>query len=417
MYLLIIALVVSLLLSAFFSGMEIAFVSSNKLRFEVEKHEASIISAIISKFYSDPNQYITTLLLGNNLTLVVFSLSATHLLEPYLAQHVSSPLLVSFLISVAATIVVLIFGEFIPKSIFSNNPNVWMRIFAPLLYVIYVLLYPFAMFSTWLAALVLRVFGVDISVRDDNKLFSRTDLNYLVQENIEIQENNGEIETEMQIFQNVLDFSKVKLRDCLVPRPEITALPYDVSVEELRDTFSHSGFSKIPIYKHDIDNIIGYVHASEMFRHQDSWRDYITPIPIVPENMAAQTLMNRFMQEKRSIAVVVDEFGGTAGIVTLEDILEEIFGEIRDEHDIEEYTEQQMSDHEFYFSGRLEVDEVNEKYGLQLPLSDEYETIGGLVLHELSRFPKMNETIQVGTYSIKCVKMKDNRIELVKITS
>ncbi len=396
--------------------MEIAFVSSNKLRFEVEKHDESIISAIIQKFYSHPNQYITTILIGNNITLVAFSLSMTKLLEPYLSNYVEEATLVSFIISIIATIIVLIFGEFIPKSLFSNNPNMWLKIFAPFIYIIYVLLYPIALFATWLATLFLRVFRVDISKTDEDKMFSKTDLNYLVQENLEIQENNGEIETEMQIFQNVLDFSKVKLRDCLVPRPEITALPYDVSAEQLCKTFSESGFSKVPIYKHDIDDIVGYIHSSEMFRHQDTWHEHITPIIIVPENMAAQKLMNRFLQEKKSIAVVVDEFGGTAGIVTLEDILEEIFGEIRDEHDIQEYTEQKMSDNEFYFSGRLEVDEVNEKFALQLPLSDEYETIAGLILNQLGRFPKLNEAIQIGDYTVKCLKMKDNRIELVKIT-
>lgn len=416
MYSLIILLLISLLFSAFFSGMEIAFVSSNKLRFEVEKHDQSIISAIIQKFYSHPNQYITTILIGNNITLVVFSLCMTQILEPLLEPYVTEAFFISLLISIIATIVVLIFGEFLPKSIFRNNPNMWLKIFAPILYFFYVLLYPLALFATWLASLLLKIFGIDISTADDEKLFSRTDLNFLVQENIEIQENNGEIETEMQIFQNVLDFSKVKLRDCLIPRPEIVALPYDVSADELCRTFSESGFSKIPIYKHDIDNIVGYIHSSEMFLHQDTWHDHITPIPIVPENMAAQKLMNRFLQEKRSIAVVVDEFGGTAGIVTLEDILEEIFGEIQDEHDMQAYTEQKMSDNEFYFSGRLEVDEINEKFNLNLPLSDEYETLGGLILHHLSRFPKLNESIKIGEYTIKCVKMNDNRIVLVKIT-
>lgn len=396
--------------------MEIAFVSSNKLRFEVERHNQSIISAILSKFYSNPSQYITTILIGTNITLVVFSLCLTKLMEPYLEQYLTSSFVIKLVISLSATIIVLIFGEFIPKSLFRNNPNTWLNIFAPLLYLIYVLLYPVTLFSTWLATLLLRIFRVDIRRTDENTMFSRTDLNFLVQENLEIQENKGEVEAEMQIFQNVLDFSKVKLRDCLVPRPEITALPFDVTSEELRNTFSHSGFSKIPIYKRDIDNIIGYVHSSEMFRHPDTWREHIAPIPIVPENMAAQKLMNQFLQEKRSIAVVVDEFGGTAGIVTLEDILEEIFGEIQDEHDIQEYTEQKMSDNEFYFSGRLEVDEVNQKYDLDLPVSEDYETIGGLILHEIGRFPKVNETMTIGRYKLKCVKMKGNRIELVKIT-
>ncbi len=413
----IVILIISLLFSSFFSGMEIAFVSSNRLRFELEKHDQSIISAIITKFYSHPNQYITTILVGNNITLVVFSLSITRLLQPMLSQHISNGLLNSALITIIATIIVLIFGEFIPKSVFTRNPNDWLKIFAPVLYIIYVLLYPLSLFSTWLAGLILRIFGVRTDKIPENQLYSRTDLNYLVQENIEQQESHGEVETEMQIFQNALDFSKVKLRDCLVPRPEIVALPYDTATDELRRTFSESGFSKIPIYKHDIDNIVGYIHSSEMFRHPKDWQQHITPIPIVPENMAAQKLMNQFLQNKRSIAVVVDEFGGTAGIVTLEDILEEIFGEIEDEHDMHAYTEQKMSDNEYYFSARLEVEEINEKYDLELPSSDDYDTLGGLILSQLGRFPKINESIQIGSYTIRCLKMKGNRIELVKITT
>jgi CBS domain containing-hemolysin-like protein len=310
---------------------------------------------------------------------------------------------------------VLITGEFLPKTIFRVNPNLWLRIFAWLLVIFYIGLYPVARFSTWVSILLLKFFGVKFSSNTEENVFSRVDLNFLIQETFEHRQNEKELENEVKIFQNALDFSKVKLRDCSVPRTEIIALDYESSSETLKQTFIETGYSKIPIYKGGVDNIIGYIHSSELFEHLADWKKYINQIPIVPENMAAQKLMKLFMLQKKTIAVVVDEFGGTAGIITLEDIIEEIFGEIEDEHDTQDYVMEKVQDNEFLFSGRLEVKLANAKFGINIPESDNYETIAGFILYKHQHFPKLNELIIINKYTIKCVKVTNNRIELVKV--
>lgn len=407
-------ILLTLLFSAFFSGIEIAFVSSNKLRFELDKKQRNLTSSILSVFYKYPQQFISTLLVGNNICLVIYGLLMAELLTPWLQLYVANDLLITFLQTILATIIVLITGEFLPKTIFRVNPNLWLRVFSWLLLLFYFVLYPVSRFSTWISLGILELFGVKISQTTQENVFSRIDLNYLLQESFENPESEKEIENEVKIFQNALDFSKVKLRDCYVPRTEITALDYDTNVEVLMQTFIETGFSKIPIYKGDIDNITGYIHSSEMFEHQKEWKKHINQIAIVPENMAAQKLMKIFLQQKKSIAVVVDEFGGTAGIVTLEDIMEEIFGEIEDEHDIRDYVAEQTSENEYLFSGRLEVKTANAKFNLNIPESDAYETIAGFILHNHQHFPKMNEVIRMELFTIKCVKVTNNRIELVK---
>ena len=408
-------LILSLCFSAFFSGMEIAFVSSNKLRFELESKEKSITAKVMRFFYKHPQQYITTMLVGNNICLVVFSMLMAEWLEPSFRLFVQEDLLISLLQSIVATVIVLFIGEFFPKTIFRLNPNLWLNIFSPFLFVIYVLLYPITILATWISVGGLRLFGVKLDDKVDDITFSRTDLIYLLQESYDSQETIEDVEAEVKIFQNALDFSKIKLRDCCIPRTEIVALPDTSAVEELRTRFIETGLSKILIYTKDIDHIIGYIHSSEMFNHKEEWKKHINQVPIVPENMAAQRLMKMFMQEKKSIAVVVDEFGGTAGIVTLEDIMEEIFGDIKDEHDLREYVAKKINDNEFVLSGRLEVEKVNEQFGLDLPESDQYETIAGLILEHCGHFPKVNEVIRVRKFTFKCVKMADNRIELVKL--
>ena len=410
-----ILLIVSLLFSAFFSGMEIAFVSSNKLRFELEKKERSITAKVLGFFYRHPQQYITTMLVGNNICLVVFSILMAKWLEPYFRIFVTEDLVISLLQSVVATIIVLFIGEFFPKTIFRLNPNLWLNLFAPFLFVVYILLYPITLFTTWISVSGLRLFGVKLKDKVDDITFSRTDLMYLLQESYDPQDDTEDVEAEVKIFQNALDFSKIKLRDCCIPRTEIVALPDTSVVDELKNKFIETGLSKILIYTKDIDHIIGYIHSSEMFNHKEEWKEHINQVLIVPENMAAQRLMKMFMQEKKSIAVVVDEFGGTAGIVTLEDIMEEIFGDIKDEHDLREYVAKKITENEFVLSGRLEVERVNEQFGLELPESDQYETIAGLILENCGHFPKVNELIKVGKFTFKCVKMVDNRIDLVKL--
>lgn len=409
------AIIITLCFSAFFSGMEIAFVSSNKLRFELDKKQRSLTSSILSIFYDHPQQYISTMLVGNNVCLVIYGLLMARILSPWLLP-LENQFLIALFQTIIATAIVLVTGEFLPKSIFRVNSNFWLRTFSVLLLIFYVVLYPIASFVTWLSLGILRLFGIKSNPSAHENAFSRVDLNYLIQESFENQEDKKDVGTEVKIFQNALDFSKVKLRDCLVPRTEVVALDYDVDPETLKQTFIETGFSKIPIYKGNIDNIIGYIHSSEMFQHQQNWREHINQIPIVPENMAAQKLMKIFMKEKKSIAVVVDEFGGTAGVVTLEDIMEEIFGEIEDEHDTHDYIAEQTGENEYLFSGRLEISEINEKFHINLPESDAYDTIAGLILYHHQHFPKLNEIIQIDNYSFKCVKATNNRIELVKMS-
>ncbi|MEI8049647.1 MAG: hemolysin family protein [Bacteroidota bacterium] len=409
-------ILLTLLFSAFFSGLEIAFVTSNKLRFELDKKQRNLTSSILSVFYRNPQQFISTMLVGNNICLVIYGLLMAQVMTPWLS-FMGSQFLITLSQTILATIIVLFTGEFLPKTIFRVNPNLFLRFFSWLLLIFYFILYPVSRFSTWISIKMLRLFGLKINSSTQENVFSRIDLNYLIQESFENPESEKELENEVKIFQNALDFSKVKLRDCFVPRTEIVALDYESDIEVLKETFIETGFSKIPIFKGDVDNIIGYIHSSEMFEHQKDWKKQINQIPIVPENMAAQKLMKMFMTQQKSIAVVVDEFGGTAGIVTLEDIMEEIFGEIEDEHDVHDYVAEKIGENEYQFSGRLDVEAINSRFNLNIPESDDYETIAGFVLHNHQHFPKMNEVIRIDRFSIKCIKVTNNRIELVKVTT
>ena len=408
-------ILLTLLFSAFFSGLEIAFVTSNKLRFELDKKQRNLTSSILSIFYRHPQQFISTMLVGNNISLVLYGLLMADLLTPPLQLLFGSQLLITFTQTILATAIVLFTGEFLPKTLFRINPNLWLRIFSWLLLFFYIGLYPVSRISTLISLGILKLFGVKISQTTQENVFSRIDLNYLIQESFENQQNTKELENEVKIFQNALDFSKVKLRDCSIPRTEIIALDYNIDVETLKQTFIETGLSKIPIYKGNIDNIVGYIHSSEMFEHQMDWKKQINLIPIVPENMAAQKLMKIFMLQKKSIAVVVDEFGGTAGIITLEDIIEEIFGEIEDEHDNRGYIAKKINENEYLLSGRLEVKAANAKFDINIPESDAYETIAGFILHNHQHFPKLNEVIRIEGFTIRCVKVTNNRIELVKV--
>lgn len=394
--------------------MEIAFVSSSKLRFELEKMRPNLTSSMLSVFYRHPQQFISSMLVGNNIVLVVYGLKMADLLTP-LFSFTDNQFVITLLQTIIATIIVLFTGEFLPKTLFRINPNSWLRAFSWLVFLFYIVLYPIAIFTTWLSKNFLRLFKMNTDSDDSNNMFSRIDLSYLVQESFDTKNSEEELNTEVKIFQNALDFSKIKLRDCSVPRTEIVALDYNTSLETLKQTFIETGFSKIPIYKENIDNIIGYIHSSEMFEHPHEWRKYIRQIPIVPENMTAHKLMKLFMQQKKSIAVVVDEHGGTEGMVTLEDIIEEIFGEIEDEHDVKEYIAEQLSENEYLLSGRMEVEQVNEKFGIGIPESDEYDTIAGFILHHHQHFPKANEIIQIEAFKFRCIKVANNRIELLRL--
>ena len=395
--------------------MEISYVSANKLRFELDKKDKSLTSKILDVFFHNPNQFISTMLVGNNIALVVYGLQMAILLEPWIAQFVDQEALIVLIQSIISTILILFTGEFIPKTIFKIDPNFFLPLFALPLYLIYILLYPISKFSYLLSFLILRIAGVKNLKDSGVYTLGKVDLDYFIQQSIEDAPQDSEMDTEVKIFQNALEFSNVKVRDCIVPRTEIVACDKEVSTDELRSRFIETGLSKILIYDENIDNIIGYIHSSELFKHPDNWLEQLCKVSIVPETMAANKLMRVLMQEKKSLAVVVDEFGGTSGIVTLEDLVEEIFGEIEDEHDMRREVARKVSENEYLLSGRMEIDTLNEMFGLDLPESDDYVTIAGLILHYYQKFPKLNESIEYGKYTFKIVKATATKIELVRM--
>ena len=416
---LIIYIIITLAFSAFFSGMEIAFVSSNKLRFEMDRSQSGFSSRLAATFFEHPNNFISTLLVGNNIAIVVYGILIAQLLEPTVIEPlgITNEWLALFLQTLISTIIVLFTGEFLPKTLFKINPSRTLVFFAPLAYLFYIILFPISKFTSGLSKLLLRLFGLKITTGDTDRAFTKVDLDYLIQSTIDQSENEENITDEVKIFQNALDFSSCKVRDCIVPRTEIVAVENTASLEQLKALFIESGCSKIIVYKEDIDDIIGFIHSSERFRLKpsDSWQDHIREVPIVPESMNAQKLMQTLLQQKISLAVVVDEFGGTSGICTLEDLVEEIFGDIEDEHDQQSYTAKRLPNGEYEISARLEVEKANELLDIELPESDDYLTIGGLILHRVQRFPKLNEVVSFDNFEFKIIKNTSTKIELVRL--
>ena len=412
---LIIGILVTMVLSAFFSGMEIAFVSSNRMLAEMDKDRNGLTQRLITVFYKHPNGFVSTMLVGNNIVLVIYGI----LIAKFFDSTIFSGMDAGFTVTadtLLSTLIILFTVEFLPKSLFKNNANRLLSVFSPIAYFFYVVLWPISRFSTFLSKCLLRVVGIHMDKENDDEGFSKVDLDYLVQSSIDNAENDDDIEDEVKIFQNALDFSETKVRDCMVPRTEIQAIDVDdCTPAQLMQKFVESGNSKIIVYREDIDHIIGYIHSSEMFRNPDTWKDHINTMPFVPETMMAQKLMHIFLQQKKSLGVVVDEFGGTSGIVSLEDIVEEIFGDIEDEHDSSNYIAKQVADNEYVLSARLEIDKVNDKFDLDLPESDEYMTIGGLILHEYQSFPKLNEVVKIGHFQFRIIKNTMTKIELVKL--
>ena len=319
--------------------------------------------------------------------------------------------------TLCSTLVVLFTGEFLPKTLFKRSPNSLLDFFSPIAYFFYIVLWPISKFATFLAKWLLRVFGIKMDVENDEEGFSKIDLDYLVQSSIDNAKNEDEIEDEVKIFQNALDFPDLKVRDCMMPRTEIIAVDMnECTLDELRQKFIESGHSKIVVYEGDIDHVVGYIHLSEMFHGARNWKENICTMPFVPETMAAQKLMKTFLQQKKSLGVVVDEFGGTSGLVALEDIVEEIFGDIEDEHDNSNYIAKKLDqEDEYILSARLEIDKVNELFNIDLPESDDYMTIGGFILHYYESFPKLNEVVHIGRFDFKILKTTMTKIELVKL--
>lgn len=402
-------------LSAFFSGMEIAFVSSNRMLAEMDREGNSMAKNIISRFYNHPNGFVSTMLVGNNIVLVVYGILVARLFDNTIFSSLDDGMKVTA-DTLLSTLVILFTGEFLPKILFKNNANRLLSVFSVPAYLFYIILWPISRFSTLVSKCLLRLVGIRMETESDDDGFSKVDLDYLVQSSIENAQSDDEINEEVKIFQNALDFSDCKVRDCMVPRTEVNAVDVnDCTVDELMQKFVESGNSKIIVYDSDIDHIIGYIHSSEMFRNRDNWRECVCKMPFVPETMAAQKLMHIFLQQKKSLGVVVDEFGGTSGIVSLEDIVEEIFGDIEDEHDSTKYIATQIGENEYMLSARLEIDKVNDLFDLGLPESDDYMTIGGYILHEYQSFPKLNEVITIGRYEFRIIKSTMTKIELVKL--
>lgn len=418
---LIISCIIVLLLSAFFSGMEIAFVSSSKLRVEMDKaSKEGLTSRILGIFYAHPNNFISTLLVGNNIALVIYGILMARIIGDYLFIPLGitdNETLQLILQTIISTLIVLVTGEFLPKTIFRINPNGMMNAFALPAFLFYVLLFPISKFTSGLSKAFLWMAGAKVKPATAEKAFTKIDLDDLIQRNMDNVSDESEINEEVKIFQNALDFAETKVRDCIVPRTEIDAAPIDAPLEALQNQFVESGHSKIIIYREDLDDIVGFVHSSEMFRLKagEDWTASIREIPIVPETMTAQKLMKQFMQEKKSMAIVVDEFGGTSGIVTLEDLVEEIFGEIEDEHDSNKYVAKDLGNGEYLLSARLEIEAINERFDLDLPESEEYLTLGGLILHEYQSFPKLNEVVKFGNWEFKIIKNTTTKIELVRL--
>ena len=411
---LIIGLAVAMVFSAFFSGLEIAFVSSNRLLAEMDREKNGFSQRALSVFYHHPNNFVSTMLVGNNIALVIYGILFAHIFDTLLFSGLSDGMRVTA-DTLLSTLVVLFTGEFLPKTIFKSNPNTLLTFFAVPAFICYVLLYPISRFATLLSRGILRLVGIRMEKESDEKEFTRVDLDYLVQTSIDNAKNEEDIEEEVKIFQNALEFTETRVRDCMVPRTEIDAVEDTCGIEQLKQVFIESGHSKVVVYHEDIDHVIGYIHSSEMFHNPQDWRQAIRQLSFVPETMQASRLMKTFMQQQRSLAIVVDEFGGTSGLISLEDIVEEIFGEIEDEHDSNHYVAKQLNDGEYMLSARLEIEKVNEMFGLELPESDEYMTVGGLILHEYQSFPKLNEIVTIGHFEFKIVKNTATKIELVRL--
>lgn len=410
-------ILVSLVFSAFFSGMEIAFVSANKLRLELDRKQGHISSGLISIFTTNPSQYIATMLVGNNIALVVYGIEMAKLLTPMFSGYFTSPSTILFIQTIISTIIILVTAEFLPKSVFRLHSNSFLNFFALPVFLFYLVFFPISKFCTGLSYLIIKILlRINIKSEKVKPIFGKVDLDHLIGQSVPNTDENGKHEQELKIFQNALDFSEVRIRDCMIPRTDIEAIEVDASIKELQQKFIKTKYSRIPIFKDSIDNVVGYINSKELFKNPESIKSKLISIDFIPETMRANKVLAKFIKEHKSIALVVDEFGGTAGLVTIEDIMEEIFGEIDDEHDKNEFVEKQINEHEFIFSGRLEINHLNETYSLNIPESDEYETLAGFILYQYQSIPKPNEIIILADYTIKIIRMGETRIDLVHLT-
>jgi len=412
-------IIITLLFSAFSSGSEIAFLSSNKLRIELDRSQGSFSAKIIWNFVKSPSRFIASMLIANNISLVIYGIVMEkeilqpELLKAYLPIQLHGPGMLLIIQTICSTLIILIAAEFIPKVLFRINPNATLDLLAIPIRILYLILYPIVWVVLKLSSFFMQTL-FRIQIVEERPVFGRVDLDLYVRELTTRNNQAEEMDTEIRIFQNALDFKEVKVRECMIPRNEIVAININGTIEELQKLFIETKLSKILVYRDNIDNIIGFVHSSEMFKRPQNLNQILLPVTIVPEVMNANDLLKQFTNQHRSVAIVVDEYGGTSGMVTIEDIIEEIFGEIHDEHDIPEEIEKKLSANEYLFSGRLEIDYLNKKYDLSIPESEEYETLGGFIFQNHENIPEQNEEIIIPPFTIVALKVKNNRIEQVR---
>lgn len=407
----IIVILVMLLLSAFFSGMEIAYVSSNKIHIEIEKKQNSFLASVLKRITKRPSKFIATMLVGNNIALVIYGFFMGDLLMQFIPLTGFSGLLIQTVIS---TIIILLTAEFLPKVFFQIYANNLVKVFAVPAYMFYILFSLISEFIIWISDLVLKF--VFKSEGDTVQLsFSKLELGNYISEQMEIAETKEEMDSEIQIFQNALDFSEIKTREAMIPRTEIVAVDIDTTPKELAKIFTESGLSKILVYNESIDDILGYIHSFELFKKPNTIKSILMPVVFVPETMLAKDVLNILSKKRKSIAVVIDEYGGTSGIITVEDIIEELFGEIEDEHDSVELIEEVLSENSYRFSARLEVDYINEEYDLNLDDSENYETLGGLIVNYTEEIPEQGESVRIDNFLFTILEVSSTKIELVEL--
>lgn len=413
--------IISLLLSAMFSGVEIAFVSADRVRAELDTHKGGLSAKIIDRYFSRPDFFISTLLVGNNIVLVIYGMAGAALLDPWLKTFCANEALVLLMQTLITTGIIIITGEFFPKTLFRINPNTSLRITSVPMSLFYFLLYPVSLFTTWLSRMLMRLAGVRHSGETESAL-SVGDLNDYIERTIDQQQasssadRDNQIEHEVKIFHNAIDFSSIHLRGCMIPRNEIVAVPIkSTSREELSALFTSSGRSKILVYDDDIDSVLGYIHVSELLRPGVDWTESLKPVLFAPESLMANKMMRRLLAEKRSLAVVVDEFGGTSGMVTLEDLVEEILGDIQDEHDRSNVVARRLSDGLFEFSGRVEIQQMREQFGIDITESDDYQTLAGYILYCTGTIPTQGDEVEISPYRFRIISSSATKLELIQV--
>ncbi len=409
-------LAVMLLLSAFFSGSEMAFLASNKLLIEIGRQKHPRVTSIIDIFNSNPSLLIATILVGNNVTMVIYGLVFSDTVGPVLSNYISSPTLTLLAQTIISTIIIIVTAEFLPKSLIQINPSTMLYVVAVPLFFFYIIFYPLSVVMQKASSFVIKyILRTKSEEQPQSLLPGRVDFDNLVSMQAEKNPDDSEVGLEAKLMRNALDFSKIKVRDCYIPRTDMVAININESVDHLHKKFVSSGYSKILVFNGSIDNIVGYVHVSEMFKGSKSIRSMMSPIAVVPETMRANLLLKQFTSQHKSIAIVVDEFGGTSGLITLEDVLEEIFGEINDEHDDDDLIDERLDDETYVFSGRMEVDDINEKYGVHLPTSDDYDTLAGLILSETQSIPREGDVVEVDRFEFKVLQAGHTTVDKIQM--